>query len=149
MGVFRFDATPMALGIALVLAVVPAIAGDATTWRWRLAGVIVGPGVARALFARDGETQSVAAGRQIDGWTVTAIRPDGVTIEGPAGERVLRPEAATPAAAIDGNARQPAPAAPTVATAARAQRQDQAAAEAALAAATRQMMQAGGGRPDR
>lgn len=142
MGVFRFDAVPMALGIVLMSAIVPAIADEATAWNWRLAGVIVGPGVARALFARDGETQSVVAGRQIDGWTLTAIRPDGVTLDSPAGERVLHPEAS--AAGADAVVRQPSPAAPTVATAARVQRQDQAAAEAVLSDATRQMMQAGG-----
>jgi hypothetical protein len=123
----------------------PAVADDAA-WNWRLAGVIVGPGVSRALFARDGETSSVAEGRRIDGWTLAAVRPDGVTLAGPAGTRILSVQAPEAAAGV---ALRAGPTAPTVAAAARAQQQDQAAAERALAVATRQMQLGTGARSER
>ncbi|HEV2677881.1 MAG TPA: hypothetical protein VGV37_25340 [Aliidongia sp.] len=134
-----------ALCVAWGLASASAGANEAVgiAWDWRLAGVIVGPGVSVALFARDRETQRVEAGRQIDGWTVTTIRTDGVTITSAAGERVLHPQA--PETAVGPSLALP-PTAVAPRDAARAQRHDEAAAEAILSDATRQMMRQGGAR---
>jgi hypothetical protein len=127
----------------LVLACVFAARADDTTWDWRLAGVIAGPGVGRALFARDGETRSVAQGGSIDGWTLVAVRGDGVTLEAGQGRRNLLVRAPVPAVSTDAPATSGVSAASTVASAARAQQQDQAVAERALAIATRMMTETG------
>jgi hypothetical protein len=49
-------------------------------WHWRLAGTVLGPDQRQAVFAQTGETQAIAEGEQLDGWTLAAIRPGGVTL---------------------------------------------------------------------
>jgi hypothetical protein len=58
----------------------------------RLAGVIIGPDDKEAFFARDAETsKSVKEGDEIDGWTVTSIEPDRVTLKSDFGEKTVEP----------------------------------------------------------
>jgi hypothetical protein len=46
---------------------------DAADWRWRLTGTVVGPGLREAVFAQGSETRTVEEGREIDGWTLSAV----------------------------------------------------------------------------
>jgi hypothetical protein len=65
-------------------------------WNWRLAGLMVGPDRREALFARGSDKRVVPEGEAIDGWTLAAVRPNGVTLAGRGGERTLSPERQTP-----------------------------------------------------
>ena len=69
---------------------VPARAGtgaDRPDWHWRLSGTLIGPDFRGAVFAHVGESRSVLAGEQIDGWTLTAVYPQSVVLS--AGNRLL------------------------------------------------------------
>ncbi len=59
----------------------------------RLAGIIVGPGGARAIFAGDGSARGTVAavGQQAGDWKVLAISADTVQVTGPNGTHTLRP----------------------------------------------------------
>jgi hypothetical protein len=46
---------------------------DAADWHWRLTGTVVGPEVREAVFAQGNETRTVGEGREIDGWTLSAV----------------------------------------------------------------------------
>jgi hypothetical protein len=46
---------------------------EAADWRWRLTGTVVGPGLREAVFAQGNETRTVGEGREIDGWTLSAV----------------------------------------------------------------------------
>ncbi len=146
----------MSLGRVLVCAVVGAglsfapgagradsqPSGPASDWHWRLAGIIIGPGLREALFTHAGETRTVREGQQIDGWTVAAIRPHGATLQGAGAAKILSPEGLSPdeeAAAAVVRAEQNAQAVALVAAAALQQQREQQAAETALAEATKQM----------
>lgn len=120
----------------------PQPAGPAADWHWRLAGIIVGPGLREALFTHAGETRTVREGQQIDGWTVAAIRPHGATLQGAGGAKILSPEGLSPdeeAAAASVRAEQNAQAAALVAAVSLQQQREQQAAETALTEATKQM----------
>jgi len=111
-------------------------------WHRRLTGIIISPELRTAVFALEGDTRSVAEGQQIEGWVVTAIRPDGVTIEAAGETRLLTLEAAAPgkAQAKPGpDATQHAQKARSVSEALLKQKSEQAAAESALVAATAKM----------
>ncbi len=116
----------------------------ASGWPWRLAGVIIGPGLSEALFTHAGETRTVREGEQIDGWTVAAVRPHGVTLKGGGVEKILSPEgmsADEEALAASARAEEAAKvaAAAAVSAASVQQQREQQAAETSLAEATRQM----------
>jgi len=114
---------------------IPAYAPPAKPeWHRRLAGIVISRERRTALFALPGDTRSVGLGEQIDGWLVTEIRPDGVTIEAAGETRQLTPEAEAP-----GDARPVPTARPPASAAHIEQRRQEAAAEAALAAATAKM----------
>jgi hypothetical protein len=120
----------------------PLASSPASGWQWRLSGVIVSPGLSEALFTHAGETRTVREGQQIDGWTVAAVRPHGVTLTGAGAEKILSPEGLSPdeeAAAASARAEQTAQAAAAVSAASLKQQRDQQGAEAALADATKQM----------
>jgi|GEM_PF-4318266 hypothetical protein len=111
-------------------------------WHRRLTGIVVTPAVHAALFASAGGTRAVREGEQIDGWTVTAIAADSVTLAAEGETKILRPEALAPDPASEAPSPRPEPRgqwARSVAAALQAQEQDQAAAETALIEATRQM----------
>ncbi len=59
----------------------------------RLAGIVIGPSGARAIFAGDGSARGTVAGvgQQAGDWKVLAIAADGVQVTGPGGSRTLRP----------------------------------------------------------
>jgi hypothetical protein len=121
----------------------PLMSGPASGWQWRLAGVIAGPGLSEAMFAHAGETRTLREGQQIDGWTMVAVRPHGVTLKGAGGEKILSPEGLSPdeeAAAASVRAEQNAQVAAMVSADSLKQQREQQAAEAALAEATKQMM---------
>jgi hypothetical protein len=108
----------------------------------RLTGIVISPELRVAVFALAGETRTVREGEKIDGWVVTAIRPEGVTVEAEGETKLLVPEALAPAGA------EAPPALPAAAQAQKArsvseallkQKQDQAAAESALLEATAKM----------
>jgi hypothetical protein len=42
-------------------------------WHWRLTGTVIGPEVREAVFAQGDETRTVDQGREIDGWTLSAV----------------------------------------------------------------------------
>ena len=71
----------------------------------RLAGIVVGPSGARAIFAGENDARGIVAGvgQQAGDWKVLAIATGSVQVSGPAGLRTLRPSrdpnaaAATPA----------------------------------------------------
>jgi len=111
-------------------------------WHRRLTGIVISPELRVAVFALDGDTRSVAEGQQIEGWVVTAIRPDGVSIEAAGETRLLALEASAPgkAQAKPGpDATQHAQKARSVSEALLKQKSEQAAAESALVAATAKM----------
>jgi hypothetical protein len=72
----------------------PHLPGPVATpeWHWRLAGTVLGPEQRQAVFAQTGETQAIAEGEQLDGWTLAAIRPGGVTLIAAGVARTLRME---------------------------------------------------------
>ncbi len=73
-------------------AVVPAEESTVHEITARLTGLMIEPGSREALFASDGRKPFAARpGDQIEGWTVTSIEADGVTLNSPFGERRLRP----------------------------------------------------------
>jgi hypothetical protein len=61
-------------------------------WDWRLAGILMSPDRREALFVRDDLRVAVGPGEDIEGWTLVAIGPDAVEIEGEGGKRRLRPQ---------------------------------------------------------
>jgi hypothetical protein len=68
----------------------PQVAPVASEWPWRLTGTLISPDQRIALFAnRDGRTQSVSEGQQIDGWTVVVIRPDSAILTADTGTRTI------------------------------------------------------------
>jgi hypothetical protein len=67
------------------------------SWDWRLAGIMMSPDKREALFVRDDLRLTVEQGEDIDGWTLVAIGPDNVQIEGEGGKKLLRPQADTSA----------------------------------------------------
>jgi hypothetical protein len=106
-------------------------------WHRRLTGIVIFDDSAQAMFVPMAETHAVKAGQQIDGWTLTTIRLDGVTLESEGQSMNLRPE------------KLPHPKTPTTmeqqvrntTDELLKQQKDQAAGEAALAAATAKMLQ--------
>ncbi len=120
----------------------PLPADPASGWQWRLTGVVIGPGLSEALFTHAGETRTAKEGQQIDGWTVAAIRPHGVTLKNAGAEKNLSPEGFSPeeaAAAARALAEQAAQADAIVSAASLQQQRDQQVAEAVLIEATKQM----------
>jgi hypothetical protein len=75
-------------------------------WYWRLTGTLIGPNRREAVFAStaeartdpplDGETRSVKEGDQIEGWTLAAIRPRGVTLTAAGAQATLSLEGFSP-----------------------------------------------------
>ena len=60
--------------------------------RGRLAGVTIRPGVREALFMREGQkSMAVNVGGIIDGWRISAIEPDRVTLSSPFGSQTIKP----------------------------------------------------------
>jgi hypothetical protein len=58
----------------------------------RLAGVVIGPGGGRAIFAvADGKSAVATEGTSLGRFTVKSIAPGRVTVAGPEGEIELRP----------------------------------------------------------
>lgn len=58
----------------------------------RLAGILIGPGGSRAIFAPEGSKPIVvSAGATVSGTTINAITQGAVVITGPDGRQVLRP----------------------------------------------------------
>jgi hypothetical protein len=114
-------------------------------WRWHLTGIVIGPHVQEALFGTENETRVVALGAQLDGWTLTAIRPGGVTLRRQSEEKRLGADEWLPddVRAADSLRRLQQFEARTAASAAlEQQRDDQANAESALTQATEAMRQA-------
>jgi hypothetical protein len=58
----------------------PAVDTPVPEWHWRLAGIIVGPGLREALFSLNGETRVIREGRELDGWALTGVRANAVTL---------------------------------------------------------------------
>jgi len=140
---------PCILGVLLAIAV-PARAAenDAAArhdWRWHLTGVVIGPTLREALFGTENETRVVVLGAQIDGWTLTEVRPGGVTLRDHDQEKRLGADEwlqdDARAADSERRARQ-FEAGQAAAAALEQQRQDQANAETALGEATAAMQQA-------
>ncbi len=80
-------------------ATMPAAAGDALP---RLAGVLIGPDGAKALFAATGGKPLVLGeGDRLGPYEVTKIEPNAVTLTGSEGDRLIHPShaAAAPPAA--------------------------------------------------
>jgi hypothetical protein len=114
-------------------------------WRWHLTGVIIGPQLHEALFGTENETRVVELGAQLDGWTLTDIRPSGVTLRKRDEEKRLGADEWMPddARAADELRRlQQFEAARAASGALEQQRQDQANAESALGKATAEMQRA-------
>ena len=60
--------------------------------RGRLAGVTIRPGVREALFMREGQKPlALNVGGEIDGWRISAIEPDRVTLSSPSGSQTIKP----------------------------------------------------------
>lgn len=59
----------------------------------RLAGIVLAPSGAKAIFAGDGDARGIVAGvgQQAGSWRVLAIAVDGVRVIGPDGLRTLHP----------------------------------------------------------
>ncbi len=73
------------------VATAPAQAADPELHH-RLTGIVVSPALHEAIFTANGETRAIHEGQQIDGWTLTAIAPNDVTLQA-AGETLhLAPE---------------------------------------------------------
>ena len=53
---------------------------------------MVGPEEREALFTRKDEKRTVSEGQMIDGWTLAAIHPDAVVLNGDDGEKTLHPQ---------------------------------------------------------
>jgi hypothetical protein len=112
-------------------------------WHRRLAGIVITPQRRAAMFAPAGEASAVTVGQQIDGWTLTEIRPDGVTIESAGEILILTPKGLAPGTAPPAPiplSYEQAQKARSVSAALREQQRQQAAAEAVLTAATKQML---------
>ena len=114
-------------------------------WRWHLTGIVLGPHLQEALFGAESETRVVLLGAQLDGWTLTDIRPGGVTLRRQGEEKRLGADEWLPddARAADSLRRLRQFEAQKAASAAlERQREDQANAETALTQATQAMQQA-------
>ena len=60
--------------------------------RGRLAGVTIRPGVREALFIREGQKPiAVNVGGEIDGWRISAIESDRVTLSSASGSQTIKP----------------------------------------------------------
>jgi len=58
----------------------------------RLAGVTIRPGVREALFMREGQKPiTVNVGGEIEGWRISAIEPDRVTLSSASGSQTIKP----------------------------------------------------------
>ena len=64
----------------------------ASTWDWRLAGIVIGPNLRIALFAQVGKTRALSVGNAIDGWTVTSVEQDSVILSSAGQIRVIHLE---------------------------------------------------------
>jgi hypothetical protein len=53
---------------------------NAADWHWRLTGTVVGPELREAVFAQGSETRAVEEGREIDGWTLSAVDASGAML---------------------------------------------------------------------
>jgi general secretion pathway protein N len=88
---------------------------------WRLAGSTIRPGTREALFTQDGQqSRPVKEGDQLDGWNVSKIELDRVTLTSAFGTRVFEPTGLsmrTVARPVRRNARKAAKAAPGIAAA--------------------------------
>jgi hypothetical protein len=112
-------------------------------WHRRLAGIVITPQLRAAMFAPAGDTSAVQLGQQIDGWTLTEIRPDGVTIESEGETMLLTPRGMAPGTAPPAPiplSYEQAQKSRTVSTALREQQRQQETGEAVLTEATRQML---------
>jgi hypothetical protein len=78
--------------LAVVAPAPPPTAASPPEWTWRLAGIMGGPGRREALFIRAGEKRTASEGQEIDGWTLTAVRRDSVTISRADGEKTISPQ---------------------------------------------------------
>jgi hypothetical protein len=65
----------------------------ATTEVPRLAGIIIGPGGARAIFATGGDARAIVAGvgAHAGPYLIRAVAPAGVSVVGPNGPELLHP----------------------------------------------------------
>jgi hypothetical protein len=111
-------------------------------WHWRLTGTLVGPGLREAMFAQGGETRTVREGREIDGWTLSAVEAGNATLSAGGQIRSLSVDGLDEAAS--GRAALPSAAAAQAANAAvkralEKQSADQKAAETFLHQATKAM----------
>lgn len=106
-------------------------------WSWRLAGTMIASDRREALFVRQGDRLAAGEGQQIDGWTLSAIRPDGVTLVDADAVKTLRPEplAQDPVAAKAAATRRA-----VLATQNQQYRQNEKAAEGLLVAASKRML---------
>jgi hypothetical protein len=106
----------------------------------RLTGIVVSSALHEAIFTANGETRAIHEGQQIDGWTLTAVAPNDVTLQA-AGETLHLAPQGTPHGASESS--QPAPPSTSrthqVADALARQQREQAAAEATLTAQTAKM----------
>ena len=70
------------------------VALAASTELPRLAGIIVGPGGARAIFASSGDTRAIVAGAggRAGPYLIRAVGLSGVSVIGPNGAELLRPD---------------------------------------------------------
>jgi hypothetical protein len=112
-------------------------------WHRRLAGIVITPQLRAAMFAPAGGTSAVQLGQQIDGWTLTEIRPDGVTIESAGETMLLTPRGLAPGTAPPAPiplSYEQAQKTRTVSAALREQQRQQETGEAVLTEATRQML---------
>lgn len=82
----------------------------------RLAGIIIGPSGARAIFAGDDDSRGIVAavGQQAGDWRVLAIDAASVRVVGPGGLRTLRPLRDPNAHADDAPAAQALPPHPSI-----------------------------------
>jgi hypothetical protein len=125
-----------------------AASDDATArqdWRWHLTGIVRSPHLQEALFGTASETRVVLLGAQLDGWTLTDIRPGSVTLRRKDEEKRLGADEWLPddARAADSLQRlQQFEAQKAASAALERQREDQANAETALTQATGAMQKA-------
>ena len=58
----------------------------------RLTGVVIGPDLRIAIFAATGTSRVLSEGEALKGWRLESISPEGVVLNGPAGNIVLKPQ---------------------------------------------------------
>jgi hypothetical protein len=105
------------------------------TWHRRLTGIVICEDMSEAMFTPLTETHTIKPGQQIDGWTLTAIHFDSVTLEMEGQTMTLKPEKLPHSKTMPTLEQQTRSAAEDLVR----QQQEQAVGEATLAAATAKM----------